>query len=192
MWCEISAKGEVLAGVEPKKQTNVEPPPFPDLDPDPDPGRPYGGQLWQTAVASADRDVLSLHASHGRLSIRFFFFYCCCCVLVDRATVYCCVALSEWSCREKGKKKTKVCESCLQTLWWICSSSLSHYCFCNDFIQEAFLSQQFVLFVVFFVSLSVYPVFFSYSMRCQESNVVSFLLLINDILIRRTPMHAMR
>lgn len=106
MWCEISAKGGSFGRRRAKKkQTNVEPPPFPDPDPDPDPGRPYGGQLWQTAVASADRELRSLRASHGRLShLLLFFFNCCCCVSVDRATVYCCVALSEWSCREKGKK----------------------------------------------------------------------------------------
>lgn len=41
----------------------------------------------------------------GSPTASFFCCCCCCCVLVDRACVYCCVALSEWSCREKGKRK---------------------------------------------------------------------------------------
>lgn len=159
--------------------------PHPSLTPTPTPAGPNGGQLWQTAVASADRELRSLHASHGRLSHLLLFFFIV--AVVCRSTERPFTVVLPWvnGVAEKKEKKTttKVCESCLQTLWWICSSSLSHYCLCYDFIQEAFLSQQFVLSSFFFCQLKCLSSFFSYFMRCQESNVVSFLLLINDVLI---------
>lgn len=80
MWCRLSTGNEV-AGVKTKVGSPVQ---------------SHRAHLWQSATPKAERDLHCIpHASHGRLSTCFL------CYQLSAIYVYFCVALSEWSCREK-------------------------------------------------------------------------------------------